>query len=155
MSGTRTTNSIRALLAVGFVIQALVLSQVAIKQLWPRLLSVRSESTISRSATIAFGDEFDSFIDFLLQHIPEDGLVVLPPKGSDIRFSDEFLMQFYLMPRVLTNCPEPEQFLTCLRDRSGPRTFMISVGANPDPRITEIFGTYLPHSGEFGLYAPQ
>lgn len=72
-----------------------------------------SQPAYWRSANNNKNQRFANYIKFLKQNIPEDGKVVLPPKGMGPDVVGHLpYMQYFLGPRELINCTE----IKCLAD---------------------------------------
>lgn len=115
----------------------------------------RQLSPLQRGARIGFGDRFGEYIDFLRATIPEDGAVLLPPEEIDDTLSHVGLMQFFLFPRPVFNCPKSQAVETCLASLRGGESYLLAVGAFPERVVVAQDWILLSHDARRGVYAPS
>ncbi len=71
-----------------------------------KVWKVAGQPGLWRSAKFAQNQNFANAIRFLVENIPEDGRVVLPPAGDGPwAYTNTAFMQFFLAPRQVINCP--------------------------------------------------
>ncbi len=142
-----------------WVLAAVVLVQLALLG-WsqrPAVLRVAQYQGLSateRSARIAFGDQFGDFIQFLSAEIPPDGRLVVPPMDMSPIFGDIGLMQYFLFPRQIVNCPPGEDMPACVQSMTGSNTHILRTGKFPPSDAVPPAKDYLPFSADWGIYSP-
>jgi len=146
---------IMLLLGVALVFQLFTLIGSNLAPLRQRILGIQARPMLERSAVLAFGDQFNEYLQFILDEIPQDALVVIPPRSVDYRWGDVFLMQFYMVPRDLSNCPSEQEVAACIRVHDGERTYFIEI----DNYLTESMllpsKNYKPFDESRGIYVPR
>lgn len=120
-----------------------------------RIQGVRQLSSLERSITLSFGDDFAAYIGFLADVIPEEATVVLPPIAIDSTLGNVGLMQYFLYPRRITNCPGGMGFADCAILYSGERTYILAITAFPPEGAAETNKPYVQFDDRRGLYAPS
>ncbi|MGA9534133.1 MAG: hypothetical protein WBR18_15555 [Anaerolineales bacterium] len=116
---------------------------------------VEHRTAVERSADLAFGEDFGDYITFLRNTIPDSALVAIPPDEISTSFGHNGLMQYYLYPRKVTNCPRVETFDDCATNLGGPTTFILQVRGFPAALPSSIDKKYHPLRDGFGVYAPM
>jgi hypothetical protein len=150
---TRLQPSSLTLIAL-FILQFVFLA-MAVQPLAARVQEHRGAPAIDRSARIAFGDQFADFIRFLDAAVPPDGRVVVPPMDIDSKFGDVGLMQYFLFPRQVVNCPSGPDMRPCIRSMVGTRTYILRAGEFPRADDVPPSKEYSPFEDDLGLYAPR
>lgn len=125
-----------------------------------RIRTVRTLPAVERGAYIGFGDEFAGNIRFLWSQVPEDARIVLPPLEISSTYGNQGIMQFFLFPRSIVNCPQVKEASACLQTFRGPETYFLSVFGFPNNETAvdnrdlimfdESFGVYLPYKPPVG-----
>src|SRR3970040_1596483 len=110
------------LLWLALLVQLAVLLRTKIQPLAEKVWEVRHLSAVDRSAEIAFGSEFARYIRFLREAVPEDARVLVPPFDWEPVFGNIGLMQYFLFPREVVNCPNGADLSGCVRSMGGART---------------------------------
>jgi hypothetical protein len=143
-----------SLLVIGFIAQLYFLSSGTLLPLWRDIRSVAGLSQEQRSARLSFGDQFSAYVLFINDVVPEDGRVVLPPVSVDPTFGNMGIMQFFLFPRSIVNCPSVEAAQECLDLFQGSETYFLSVKSFPGQ--SQVGGTrrHLPFGSDLGLLLP-
>ncbi len=141
--------TIAVVIQIGLVITTFILP------LRSRILGVRDLSMIERSAVLAFGDDFAAYLDFVTRNVPLESTVVLPPRTVDYRWGDVSLMQFYLAPRRLSNCPAEDEAVDCVRSRIGPKTYLIAIDGFPPSEVVGELESFVPFDESRGLFIPH
>jgi hypothetical protein len=135
--------------------QTILLLRFSVIPLAERAWQVRSSPALERSAEIAFGSDFAEFMDFIRETVPADAKLVVPSKSLDPVYGDIGLMQYFLRPRRVIDCPAGEDMLPCLQALTGASTFILAVPDFP-PRSEASEGrVYVEHAGRFGAYSPR
>lgn len=119
--------------------------------LWDR----RQSSAMQRSATFAFGDEFAGYMDFLRAHVPEDGLVILPPVSINDALGNQGMAQYFLFPRRVANCSPSVSLDACVSALGGPHTYIIAVPGFPPAEAASRVKDYKRYDDSLGLYLPR
>lgn len=118
-------------IGVGILIQTGIIIQHQVLPWERRMRGVREMPAWERGARLSFGDEFADYIGFLRDNIPEESKVIVPPLEVDPSLSNEGLMQYFLFPRTVINCPRIEDAEACLDLFSGERTYFLYVAGFP------------------------
>ena len=146
---------IMLLLGVALVFQLFTLICSKLAPLRQRILGVQARPMLERSAVLAFGDQFNEYLQFLLNEIPEDALVVIPPRSVDYRWGDVYLMQFYMVPRAISNCPSEQEVADCIRAHDGERTYFIEIDNYLKESMLLHSKNYKPFDETRGIYVPR
>jgi hypothetical protein len=141
-------------LAAVLVVQFVLLG-VSIRPLALRVAQYQGAAALGRSARIAFGDQFGDFIQFVELNVPQDSRIIIPPMALDSTFGDTGLMQYFLIPREIVNCPSGEDLPTCVRSMTGGGTCILRVAGFPAQEDVPPSKVYLPFDADRGLYCPQ
>ena len=134
---------------IGLVITTFVLP------LRNRIQGVRKLPMLERSITLSFGDNFAEYIGFLADVIPEEATVVLPPVEIDSTLGNVGLMQYFLYPRRITNCPGEMDFADCVIMYSGERTYILAIADFPPEGAAETNKPYIQFDDRRGVYEPR
>jgi len=94
----------------------------------------RHLDAIGRSADVAYGGEFNGYITFLRQQIPQEATVVDTRTFGLPQYDSNTFIQYFLFPRTMvpvTNatCQGESDLNRCIINLSGPHTYFM-VGAN-------------------------
>jgi hypothetical protein len=109
---------------------------------------------VERSAYLSFGDDFEGYVAFLRAEIPDSALVALPPQSVSTTFGHNGLMQYFLFPRRITNCPREATFDACAVHLGGPATYILRVDGFPDALPDGLHKRYVEYGPEYGVYVP-
>ena len=120
-----------------------------------RIQGVRHLPKWERSITLSFGDDFAAYMGFLAKVIHEEATVVLPPVEIDSTLGNVGLMQYFLYPRRITNCPRDMNFDDCAILYSGERTYILAVADFPPEGAAETNKTYIQFDDRRGVYEPS
>ena len=120
-----------------------------------RVISVRALPVRERSAILSFGEDFSTFIYFLNDVIPENATVVIPPFGEEPVLGHEGIIQYFLFPRRITNCPRNMSIEQCTQMYSGENTYIIAVAGFPDRESAAEIKSLLPFDDQRGIYIPK
>jgi len=154
--GDRGSRAIlRALLAAVVAAQVILLMRFSVVPLAERAWQVRSRPALERSAEIAFGSDFAEFMDFLRETVPADAKLVVPSKSLDPVYGDIGLMQYFLRPRRIIDCPAGEGMLPCLQSLTGASTFILAVPDFPPLAQATQRRVYVEYAERLGVYAPR
>ena len=148
------SNTSRFLMLLAFVSQFAVLAQSIIGPAAMEILDVRNDKAPERSAVIGFGDGFARYIAFIIERTDEDGFVLLPYRETHEVLGNEGIMQYYLIPRRITNCPLDQQFEECFLTQGGSRTSILSVNGFPPVAIDDGKYLFVPFNEDWGIYVP-
>lgn len=144
-----------SLTLIALVILQFVFLAIAVQPLAARVQEHRGAPAIDRSARIAFGDQFADFIRFLDAAVPPDGRVVVPPMDIDSKFGDVGLMQYFLFPRQVVNCPSGADMRPCVQSMVGTRTYILRAGEFPRADDVPPSKEYSSFAADLGLYVPR
>jgi hypothetical protein len=121
------------LAAIGATITFLHLL-LLIQRYIPELSFVRTSigaPAVWRSGVNFLGPNFAEYLVFLNERIPEEAVVVLPPRDFGDRFiTHPQIMQFFLSPRTVINCTD----LACLQDYLDGQAFILIDNPERFPR---------------------
>ena len=154
LPGTPKTNSkfvLFILVIIVVLIQGLILTFSSIAPLASRILEVGMVSKIERSAVLGFNQSLYQYVDFLIRNTPEESVIAIPPDDIDPVLGNEGLMQYFLFPRRITNCPAKSTFEACLH-RFRDRGIYIMVIEDFSPDSSNLGKEYLPFIDGQGLY---
>ena len=140
--------SLSVAIQIGLVITTFILP------LRNRIQGVRQLPRWERSITLSFGDDFAAYMGFLADVIPEEATVVLPPVEIDSTLGNVGLMQYFLYPRRITNCPRDMTFDDCATLYSGERTYILVVEGFSSADGAAPRKTYVQFDDRRGVYEP-
>lgn len=137
------------------VVQTGLLLWYVILPLREQVRSVRDLSALERSAILSFGDSFAAYVQFLTDVIPEDATVVVPPDEVDSALGHEGLMQYFLFPRRITNCPRSESPEACIERMMEESAYFLAVGDYPPGSTIERSTTLKSFDERRGVFVPN
>jgi hypothetical protein len=143
------------------VLGLFVLAQLTIL-LWVGIIPAREKirsvwdlPAQERSATLGFGDDFRAYVKFLNDQIPVDANVIVPPMSVDNVFGNAAMMQYFLFPKRIVNCPGEISLEECVERLHGDGVYILATGAYHLVDPLEIEGTFISFSAQSGLILPQ
>lgn len=148
------SNPSKVLILLAFIIQFAVMAQSIIEPMAREILDVRNEQAPERSAVISFGDGIAGYIAFIIDRTDKDEFVLLPYRENHEVLGNEGLMQYYLIPRRITNCPFDQPFEKCLLIQGGSRTSILSLNGFPPVAIDDGKYLFVPFNEDWGIYIP-
>lgn len=148
------SNPSRVLILLALIIQFAVLAQSIIRPTVLEILDVRNDQAPERSAVIGFGDGIAGYIAFINERTDEDGFVLLPYRENHEVLGNEGIMQYYLIPRKITNCPHDQPFEECFLTQGGSRTSILSIVGFPSIDIDQEKFLFVPFNESWGIYVP-
>jgi hypothetical protein len=143
-----------SLLLIALGIQLYLLSSSVVAPLWRDIRTVVALESGERSARLSFGDQFSDYIQFIVEVVPESGRVVLPPVTVDSTFGNMGIMQFFLFPRSIVNCPSIGVAEECLELYQGDETYFLSVDSFPENSQVGSTRKFLPFGTSLGIFLP-
>ena len=143
------------LVTAAFFVQTVIIFLSIIKPLAIEITSTRGYPATERSAILGFGDRFAQYIEFIRSRTPNTEFVLIPYRETNEVLGNEGIMQYFLLPRKISNCPVTQPFEECLRIQAGPNTFILSVDGFPPQDIRESAYRYVPFNDEWGIYVPS
>jgi hypothetical protein len=115
---------------------------------------VRTVPAVERGAYIGFGDEFAENVSFARSQVPQDAHIVIPPMSISATYGNQGIMQFFLFPRSIVNCPQVEEARACLQTFRGRDTYFLAVLGFPE-NLTGVENRELLMTNEsFGVFLP-
>ena len=145
------------------IILSIVLILIAVFQSWgvlqvareelPKIRGTIGQSSLWRSANFAQSQKFADYVSFLIENIPSDARVVLPP--SEIgpwSLAMTPYMQFYLAPREVVNCASLST--RCDVDFQESTTFTLIIDEFPGQLIDLERGKTAMFNDNWGIYQP-
>jgi len=151
---TRQSALLAVLFAIALALQGGILVQTRIAPTLRDLASVRNASALDRSATLAFGDDIAAYMAFVRGAVPPDAQLVVPPMIDEPVLGNIGLMQYFLLPRHIINCPAGPDLRACVRSMDGPTTYTLRTADFPNPNDVPPDRPLLAFSPEQGVYAP-
>ena len=142
------------LLGLGLIQAALVWSA----DFRPQLGLIRRFGLVQafeRGEILYIGGQEASYVRFVNALLPKDAPVVLPDAANAL-FTDQSLMQFYLFPRPIWDCPGLTS-AQCKQYASDPRTYLLALKDFPPAELTagKVFIPFPGSDGPLkGVYAP-
>lgn len=119
----------------------------------------RELNGMGRSARFYLGRAGAEYLNFLRSVVPEDAPIVIPPGA--VQFSEQNVLQFYLMPRAAVGCPcESQETLpkACVRCLLAPSHYVPAIGEFPPDSIMDGVKVFVPFESKYafyrGVYAP-
>ena len=119
----------------------------------------RELNGMGRSARFYLGRAGAEYINFLRSVVPEDAPIVIPPGA--VQFSEQNVLQFYLMPRAAVGCPCESQATlpkACVQCLLAPSHYVPAIGEFPPDSIMDGVKVFIPFESKYafyrGVYAP-
>ncbi len=159
LTNQRWTNIIRhgitAVLGVIILYQTYLVANNYLREWRMPIWRLRNESSFYRSAVFILSSEGADFLRFINTILPP-GVKVVPPENSG-PFSEQSIMQFFLLDKSIMLCPGGEARIPCL---SKPDKYLIATTAYPphESDINKTFIAYPNASVDYpyeGIYVPQ
>jgi hypothetical protein len=148
------TNGAILILSVTVVIHTMILLTSIYPDLVQRIWQARTGSAEWRSAAVHFGENYANYIEFVKTHTPIDSLVIIPKEEQVWNFGNVGLMQYYLYPRRIADCPI-ELLDDCILKLRGKDVYILAPTLSFPPRaIADQVKHYLPFNQDSGLYVP-
>lgn len=117
--------------------------------LWAkRIFRLADQPAMQRSANYLLGASGAEFMAFLETSTPEDASIIIPP--NSVAFSEQNLLQFYLMPRAIISCgcaatnAQNELSQSCIRCLNLPGHSIPAIGDFPPAGILAETKSYFP-----------
>jgi hypothetical protein len=148
-------NLTKVLISLAIFVQIFILVQITIKPVAVEILSVRAYPARDRSAKIGFGEEIADYITFINDNTSEDDFVLIPPRVTHDVLGHVGLMQYYMMPRRISNCAPGQSFAECFLVQGGPNTIILAVNDFPPIGIDDELYQFLPFGSAWGVYVPN
>ena len=138
-------------LAAGLLYQGVTLAKDALPGL-RQILQTADQPALWRSAYFSQGRKFANYVEFLNQRIPDSARVVLPPSEAGLKaLGNTPFMQFFLAPRQVINCTDPQ----CVETLSPENTVILVVNDFPGADFTRRGGRLVMFNTEWGIYLPD
>jgi hypothetical protein len=145
------SNALILILAIAAASQLAFILTGAIPKPTQAIWRERNASAPWRSASILFGDEY---IEFVKAIVPEDGLVIIPKEEQVWNFGNVGLMQYFLFPRQIADCPIAD-LEECILSLKGSNSYVLAPDLTFPPReYADQVKRYIPFKGDRGLYVP-
>lgn len=119
-----------------------------------KLKTLEGQSALERSALLSFGDRFTGYLQFVIDEIPEDARVVLPPVSVDATYGNIGIMQYFLFPRDVVNCPSVKDTDECLELFRGGATYFLFVKGFPAKEIVAELRPFVEFDLDLGVFLP-
>jgi hypothetical protein len=148
-------HGLELLLLAAVLVQTVVLFESVLLPTLDRIRRVYRLPARERSARLAFGDEFAEYIRFLEEVVPSDATVIVPPVAVDEVLGNEGIVQYYLFPRRVSNCPRTQPVEPCVAGLTGPDSYILAVGGFPPPEVVEQAKTLVRFDDDRGVYVPR
>jgi hypothetical protein len=125
--------------------------------LWAkRIWRNRADPAMERSANLLLGESGSKYIDFLLGQTPPDATIAIPPQS--VNFSEQNLLQFYLIPRAIVSCrceeTNSEKMLSqaCLLCLQSPGYYVPAIGSFPPQDSLQETKVFIPATSPADFY---
>jgi hypothetical protein len=139
------------LLLVGVLVQGFLILGSSLDDL-KGVRATLGMPAVWRSAYFSQGKKFADYVLFLSENIPTQGRVVLPPTDYGPKFLGITpVMQFFLAPRQVLNCPDRE----CAERLSPENTYLIVIEDFPGEAAAHKYGQRLMFNEQWGLLQPH
>jgi hypothetical protein len=143
------------LLLLLVLIQAGVFIRATIVPTATELQEWRGQPAVVRSAGIAFGDRFAGYVEMLRERIPDQAVVLIPRLNTHEVIGHEGLMQYYLYPRTISNCPRYQPVDVCIQLQQGARTYILHIETFPPSGLVDRSMRYEAFDEAWGVYIPE
>ena len=150
----RTGASLAVLVGTALLFQAIFL-YLSIASDAHRTVLVLSRPATERSALLAFGARFSRFVRFLQQAVPPTATVILPSEADDYVLGQVGIMQYFLIPRRVADCPTGVAPAVCVAGLGGSDTYILAVESFPPPATALRSRDYLAFDDSWGLFVPR
>jgi hypothetical protein len=143
-----------AILCLGFLIQILVVVRSFVL---PSIRLIRDTHNLTaedRSAVIAFGDRYAEYFAWIRENTPENAVLLIPPADLDEILGHVGVMQFYFIPRRISDCPNSQTWGECMRIQKGEDTYILAIEDFPPSDELRNTYSYRSFDGSWGLYIP-
>jgi hypothetical protein len=148
-------NWVKILLLIAVIIQIFTIFNSDLIFTAKLIWYLRESSAEERSGFIAFGRGFSEYVQFLNEHIPENALVVIPKETQGGVFGHVGMMQYYLFPRTIVDCPL-EIAEECVLSMRGGNSFILSPNSGFPPRsAADQIKNFISFDGDQGVYVPK
>jgi hypothetical protein len=135
-------------------LQFAILFNGYLKDIFPRVEEDIKQPATYRSASILFGEEYAKYIEFVKAMVPEDGLVIIPKEEQVWNFGNVGLMQYFLFPRKIADCPV-ETLDVCILNLKGENSYILAPDSTYPPRhLAAQVKQFIPFDKDQGLYVP-
>jgi hypothetical protein len=142
------------ILGIAVTFQLIQIFQGYVPKTFNTIWQERSRPAVWRSASILFDTDYAEYIEFVKANVPEDGLVMIPKEDQVWDFGNVGLMQYFLYPRQIADCPI-ESLEECILNLKGPKTYILAPDATFPPReVADQVKRFIPFEGDRGLYVP-
>jgi hypothetical protein len=148
-------HGLELLLLAAVLVQTVILLESVLLPPFNRIRRVSSLPARERSARLAFGDEFAEYIRFIEEVVPSDATVIVPPVTVDEVLGNEGIVQYYLFPRRVSNCPRNQPIEPCIASLTGSHSYILAVGGFPPPDVAEQAKVLVRFDDGRGVYVPR
>lgn len=108
-----------------------------------------------RSALFFYGKKFSEFIIFIKENVPPEAIVIIPRFEQDELFGHDGIMEFFLFPRKVGNCPPNIPVEECILHQHESNKYILAVEGFP-PRSTAVqVKQWVSFNEEWGIYIPS
>ena len=101
-----------------------------------RVRQVLDQPRLVRSADMSLGVQATRAIEFVIQVVPEEAVILLPPEGAPGRFALERSMQYFFFPRRLIECGSAESE-RCSQALASQDTYVLATEDFPAPSVAQ------------------
>ncbi len=145
------------LLSAAALIQLGILMRGFIPNIMHNIWEERSTSATWRSASLHLGQEYAAYIEFVKSHVPEDALLIIPKASQAWQYGNIGLMQHYLFPRTIADCPM-DKLEECILNLKGSNAYILApTSAFPPRELADQVKRFIPYGDqqEQGIYVPM
>ncbi len=143
------------ILSLGILIQIYSIGRTFVLPSIGLMRDTRNLSAQDRSAVIAFGDRYADYFTWVRDNTPQEAVLLIPPSELDEIMGHVGMMQFYFIPRRISNCSRSQSWDECVRLQRGEDTYILAINDFPPNSGLEETYSFLRFDGNWGLYLPN
>ena len=143
------------LLTLAILYQLIQVIRVEILPLSKLVVQRYGTDAIERSALFFYGKKFSEFINFVNENVPPEAIVIIPRFEQDELFGHEGIMEFFLIPRKVENCPPNIPVEGCILRQHASNKYILAVEGFPPRSAALQVKQWVPFDGERGVYIPS
>lgn len=142
------------LLTLAMLYQLIQVIRIEILPLAKLVVQRHGADVTERSALFFYGKKFSEFITFINENVPPEATVIIPRFEQDELFGHEGIMEFFLFPRKVGNCPPKIPVEECILHQHESNKYILAVEGFPPRSAALQVKQWIPFSEEKGVYVP-